>query len=188
VWNYLGQKGTSSDKLWGSFRALLPERSPMQLGLMNSLICERSHDKNKTASHVLCDRRVFTEARFWHVWLQIIKPSDYQKSPLSKVQSIIQMAGLQKASWTVLSITQYMKCNICEKTGFYADLEPCMWSTTQIYSQLTLSLPPPTYRTQIALHPERVILYTYATRICTPFFKDTLHNLCVTSDKIPCIS
>jgi len=43
-----------------------------------------------------------------------------------------QMALINMNTLTILSITQYVKCNKCEKTKFYADLKPRMWTITQI--------------------------------------------------------
>ena len=42
-------KAKKNQKSYGTnYSALSPDRLPMQLGIMNSLICERFYDKNKS--------------------------------------------------------------------------------------------------------------------------------------------
>lgn len=56
-----------------------------KLGLVKIAACERCHDRDETASHILSVCHVLTNLRFREFGLHFIKPSDYLNAPSSNV-------------------------------------------------------------------------------------------------------
>jgi hypothetical protein len=54
-----------------------------KLGPVNSPTCERCHNKEETASHVLCDCEASAELRFCHERSHFVKPSAGNKTLIS---------------------------------------------------------------------------------------------------------
>lgn len=55
---------------------------------------ERHHNKEETASQILCDSQALTESQFHHLESCFMKPADYHMAPLRKLSHFIPGEGL----------------------------------------------------------------------------------------------
>jgi hypothetical protein len=65
-----------------------------KLGLVNSPTCERCHNIEETASHILCKCEALAEARFHHLGTCFMRMSDYHVIPPEKILHFARNAGL----------------------------------------------------------------------------------------------
>jgi hypothetical protein len=64
------------------------------LGLSDSPTCERCYEKDKTATHVLCEFEALAHQRLHHFGQYFMEPSDYFDAPTYKILQFIRSAGL----------------------------------------------------------------------------------------------
>jgi hypothetical protein len=67
-----------------------------KLGLVNSPRCEKCLEKEKSATHILCDCEAIAYLRFNHMGHYFMEPSDYHDAPIRKVLGFIRSVGLTK--------------------------------------------------------------------------------------------
>jgi hypothetical protein len=61
-----------------------------KLGLTDDPTCERCLEKDKSATHILCDCEAIVYLRFRHLGQLFMEPSDYYDGPINKVLHFIR--------------------------------------------------------------------------------------------------
>jgi len=69
----------------------------INLGLVNSLRCERHEQTSEKVSHILCNCEAMATLWFRHLGQHFMKPGDFEDISISRILHLVQWAGPVKA-------------------------------------------------------------------------------------------
>jgi hypothetical protein len=67
---------------------------PFEMELTDDPTCGGCLEKDKSATHILCDCEVIAYLRFRHLGQYFLEPSEYYDAPINEVLHFIRSAGL----------------------------------------------------------------------------------------------